>query len=143
MFFEAMRLVPQYHARVWGGGRLQPADRPIGEAWVIYEDDVVATGPHAGRTVGALAAAHGEALLGKRPLRRTGLRIPLLIKLLDCRDWLSVQVHPDDAQAVGGRIEIDGGGGGVLEFHRHLGLLRQFAGLRIDAAQAVGLAVEK
>lgn len=97
---SAFRLSPQFHARVWGGQRLHAADQPIGEAWVIFEGDLIADGPNAGRTLGALAAAEGEAFLGRRPLRRTGLRVPLLIKLLDCRDWLSVQVHPDDAEAV-------------------------------------------
>jgi mannose-6-phosphate isomerase len=101
-----LRLIPQYHARVWGGQRLQTGDQPIGEAWIVYEDDLVADGPDAGRSLGALAAAEGEAFLGRRPMRRTGLRVPLLIKLLDCRDWLSVQVHPNDEQAV----ELEGPG---------------------------------
>ncbi|HRF46390.1 MAG TPA: class I mannose-6-phosphate isomerase [Anaerolineales bacterium] len=106
MSLEGLRLAPQYHTRVWGGARLQQAAQPIGEAWVIFEDDLIADGPNAGRSLGALAAAEGAALLGTRPLRRTGLRMPLLIKLLDCRDWLSVQVHPNDAQA----IELEGPG---------------------------------
>ncbi len=100
MIISAFRLIPQYHARVWGGQRLQAADQPVGEAWIVFEDDVIADGPHAGRTLGALAAAEGQSLLGRRPLRRTGLRMPLLIKLLDCQDWLSVQVHPNDEQAI-------------------------------------------
>lgn len=101
-----LRLAPQYHARVWGGQRLQSAAEPIGEAWIVFEDDLVAAGPNAGRSLGAIAAVEGEAFLGRRPMRRTGLRVPLLIKLLDCRDWLSVQVHPNDAQA----IELEGAG---------------------------------
>lgn len=96
----AFRLNSQFHARVWGGQRLHASPQPIGEAWVVFEGDVIADGPNAGRTLGALAAAEGEAFLGKKPIRRTGLRVPLLIKLLDCRDWLSVQVHPNDDQAV-------------------------------------------
>ena len=94
------RLQPEFRERVWGGHRLRPeADRPIGEAWIVYEHNQIASGPNAGRTLGALAA-EGERLLGKRVMRATGLRFPLLIKLLDCQDWLSVQVHPNDAQAV-------------------------------------------
>lgn len=94
------RLAPRYAPRVWGGQRLQASDQPIGEAWVVYEDNVIVDGPFVGRTLGGLAASQGEGLLGRGPLRQTGLRFPLLIKLLDCRDWLSVQVHPNDAQAV-------------------------------------------
>ncbi len=94
------RLAPRYAPRVWGGHRLKPSDQPIGEAWVVYEDDPIVSGPYAGRTLGGLAASEGERLLGRKPVRQTGLRFPLLIKLLDCQDWLSVQVHPNDVQAV-------------------------------------------
>lgn len=97
---QPFRLIPEYRERVWGGQRLKETNKPIGEAWVVYENNQVADGPWAGRTLGAIAAAEGERLLGKRPLRQTGVRFPLLIKLLDCQDWLSVQVHPNDAQAV-------------------------------------------
>ncbi len=99
MSLYPLRLLPEYRERVWGGQRLQPGPKPIGEAWVVYEHNRLAEGEHAGRTLGGLAAAEGERLLGRRPMRATGLRFPLLIKLLDCQDWLSVQVHPDDAQA--------------------------------------------
>lgn len=97
---QPFRLIPEYRERVWGGQRLKESNKPIGEAWVVYENNQVADGPWAGRTLGAIAAAEGERLLGKRPLRQTGVRFPLLIKLLDCQDWLSVQVHPNNAQAV-------------------------------------------
>ena len=46
-----------------------------------------------------LAASHAVELLGARTLDRTGKRFPLLIKLLDPADWLSLQVHPNDEQA--------------------------------------------
>lgn len=94
-----LRLLPEHRERVWGGQRLRPGPKPVGEAWIVYEQNRVDEEPDAGRTLGALAAAQGEQLLGKRPLRATGLRFPLLIKLLDCQDWLSVQVHPNDEQA--------------------------------------------
>ena len=98
---ELLQLLPIYQPRVWGGRRLKPdADQPIGEAWVIYEHNQIARGRYAGRTLGALAAEQGAELLGEAALARTGTRFPLLIKLLDCQDWLSVQVHPNDAHAV-------------------------------------------
>jgi mannose-6-phosphate isomerase len=100
---------PQYRERVWGGQRLKPSDPPIGEAWVVFEGSTVIGGDCAGRTVGEVAAEYGAEFLGAVVAARYGSRFPLLIKLLDCADWLSVQVHPDDAQAK--RIEGPGSSG--------------------------------
>ncbi|MCC6190038.1 MAG: class I mannose-6-phosphate isomerase [Anaerolineales bacterium] len=105
---KLLQLIPEYHARVWGGRRLPPGgasrteagSQPIGEAWLVYESNRVAAGEWAGRTLAELSAALGAELLGEAALRRTGTRFPLLIKLLDCADWLSIQVHPNDEQAI-------------------------------------------
>ncbi len=94
-----LQLTPEYRDYVWGGDRLRPGHAPTAEAWVVYEHDRVATGPLAGRTLGEVGADAGAALLGARVVARTGHRFPLLIKLLDCAQWLSLQVHPDDEQA--------------------------------------------
>ena len=94
-----LKLEPQYRERVWGGRRLKAANPPIGEAWIAYGPSVVADGPLAGRTMDELIATHGRGLLGADGSDRYGTRFPLLIKFLDCRDWLSVQVHPNDEQA--------------------------------------------
>jgi mannose-6-phosphate isomerase len=61
---------------------------------------VIDAGPWAGLTLGEAAGRYPAELLGRKPLARTGQRFPLLIKLLDCADWLSVQVHPNDELAV-------------------------------------------
>jgi mannose-6-phosphate isomerase len=92
-------LEAQYRERVWGGQRLKPHDPPYGEAWVAFEESRVIDGKHAGRTVGELAAEHGAHFLGQDVAEAYGPRFPLLVKLLDCADWLSVQVHPNDEQA--------------------------------------------
>ena len=92
-------LEPQYRERVWGGRRLKAADPPIGEAWVAFGESRVVGGECAGRTVAELSAEYGEQFLGRKVFEATGTRFPLLVKLLDCADWLSVQVHPDDEQA--------------------------------------------
>ncbi|MCW1968099.1 MAG: class I mannose-6-phosphate isomerase [Anaerolineae bacterium] len=94
------QLIPQYQERVWGGQRLKPATPPIGEAWLVYEGNKIANGPYAGQTLAEVAEQQGAALLGAKVVAQTGHRFPLLIKLLDAADWLSVQVHPNDAQAV-------------------------------------------
>lgn len=93
-----LQLAPEYRDYVWGGQRLRPGQRTA-EAWVVHEHNRVAAGPLAGRTLADLAGEYGPALLGQRVWQRTGARFPLLIKLLDCAQWLSVQVHPNDAQA--------------------------------------------
>ena len=96
-------LEAQYRERVWGGQRLLAHTPPIGEAWIAYGESVVSAGVAQGQTISALlngavpgltaASLLGAALAARSP------RFPLLIKLLDCADWLSVQVHPNDAQA--------------------------------------------
>jgi mannose-6-phosphate isomerase len=96
---HVLSLEPQPRERVWGGQRLLPASPPVGEVWLAYGPSRVARGAFEGRTLDDLAVEFGPALLGTMVASRFGSRIPLLIKLLDCADWLSVQVHPDDEQA--------------------------------------------
>ena len=97
--------------RPWGGDRLagrwargeadvEPGSEPVGEAWLAGPWTRVAAGPDAGRDLAALAAEHGSALLGAVPWSRYGARFPLLVKLLDAAEPLSLQVHPDDAYAL-------------------------------------------
>lgn len=92
-------LEPQYRERVWGGKRLRAQDPPIGEVWSAFENSRVSAGPQCGRTLAELATELNGTFLGHDVARRFPARFPLLIKLLDCADWLSVQVHPDDTQA--------------------------------------------
>lgn len=96
---QILRLLPEYRDYLWGGNRLRPEVVPTAEAWVIYEEDHIADGPLMGRTLAEVAKEFGEDLLGEVPIQRTGRRFPLLIKLLDCAQWLSLQVHPNDDQA--------------------------------------------
>jgi len=93
------KLEPEYRDYVWGGQRLRPGEDITAEAWVIFADDKVANGPYTGRTLAEVAVQEGTALLGTRAVAKTGPRFPLLIKLLDCAQWLSLQVHPNDEQA--------------------------------------------
>ena len=101
-----LKLTPSYREYVWGGDRLRPGHNPTAEAWVVWEDDQIESGPLAGKTLGEAATEFGEALLGAKAIRHTGTRFPLLIKLLDCAQWLSLQVHPNDEQAA----ELEGSG---------------------------------
>jgi mannose-6-phosphate isomerase len=93
-----LRLIPEYRDYVWGGQRLRPGTLTA-EAWIVYAGDHIANGSLQGRTLAEAAQELGADLLGQHVVQRTGARFPLLIKILDCNDWLSVQVHPNDEQA--------------------------------------------
>ena len=94
---------------VWGGNRLTEfkhmpaASEPMGESWEISAvegmESVVADGPEAGLTLPQIIERHGTALLGDRVAATYGGKFPLLIKFIDARSDLSVQVHPDDEAA--------------------------------------------
>jgi len=101
-----LKLTPSYRDYVWGGGKLRPGNSPTAEAWVVWEGDMIESGELAGKTLGEVASQFGDALLGTKTTSRTGKRFPLLIKLLDCAQWLSLQVHPNDEQA----LELEGAG---------------------------------
>ena len=91
---------------IWGGSAIRPFkgltpdEKKVGESWEIsHVDDnysVVADGPLAGKNLDELIKTYGEELVGKSVLERFGQRFPLLIKFIDARDYLSIQVHPDD-----------------------------------------------
>lgn len=107
---------PAYFERVWGGNAFRKKlgfevseARPLGEAWLVADHPC-----HVSRVSGeettlrALMEQNATALLGRKPVPARGNRFPLLLKLLDCHELLSVQVHPDDALAE--RLgETDGG----------------------------------
>ena len=94
---------------VWGGEKIAPfkgvntQQKNIGESWELSgvkgNESIVAEGPLAGRTITSLAEEYKGALLGEKVYAATGAEFPLLIKLIDARDDLSIQVHPDDALA--------------------------------------------
>jgi len=110
-----LKLTPSYRDYVWGGEKLRPGHNPTAEAWVVWENNVVESGPFTGKTLGELASQFEESLLGTKPISRTGAHFPLLIKLLDCAQWLSLQVHPNDEQAV--ELEGDGQFGKTEAWH--------------------------
>jgi len=96
------RIEPRFVTRVWGYQDLRPwYDRiaqgePLGEVWLTGDDCVIATGTHAGQTLGSLFAAAPDTMLGDS-VPSPGS--PLLIKMIFAREKLSVQVHPDDKMA--------------------------------------------
>jgi mannose-6-phosphate isomerase len=103
---------PLLFEKVWGGDRLRRFGKPVaaghlvGESWEIADlsqtsasgagggaaRSVVATGPLAGRTLGEVRRAWGDEALFGHPVESRDF--PLLVKFLDARENLSVQVHP-------------------------------------------------
>jgi len=109
---------PILKERVWGGRQLEKLYRkplppvvPIGESWEITDRpegvSVIANGPLAGRDLRWLMENNQAELLGKSKL--SDGRFPLLVKILDANDKLSLQVHPppDVALALGGEPKTE------------------------------------
>lgn len=101
---QAITFTPLYMERVWGGRELENiyhrqlpnADSPFGESWEMTdradEQSVVSHGPYKGLDLGRLWKQHREEIFGLGFDNEE--RFPLLIKILDARDDLSIQVHP-------------------------------------------------
>src|SRR5271154_1525959 len=103
MTLSPLRFDPVYQYRLWGGRRLAdllsaplPGVGPIGEAWVLSDRDdhpsLVANGPLQGRSIAHVLEQFPKQMMGE--LAGRFRRFPLLLKFLDAREMLSVQVHP-------------------------------------------------
>lgn len=108
---------PNLHTIVWGGNRLIPykglnaqtlptgitPGTPIGESWEVSAVEsspcIIANGPLKGRDLISVVEEYGAKLLGEAVYEQYGNKLPLLVKFIDARKDLSIQVHPDDALA--------------------------------------------
>ncbi|MDR1499800.1 MAG: class I mannose-6-phosphate isomerase [Tannerellaceae bacterium] len=94
---------------IWGGSDIcpfkgiSPVVCGVGESWELshVKDNysIVDNGPLEGMSIDDLIGAYGERLVGRKVIERFGSTFPLLIKFIDARDNLSVQVHPGDTLA--------------------------------------------
>jgi len=97
-------MLPRFDPRPWGTEDLSPIypnhkfEEKIGEAWLSGDDSKVANGPLTGKTLAQLSELYQGELVGEAA--RDSERFPLLLKFLFPHEKLSVQVHPDDAQAL-------------------------------------------
>jgi mannose-6-phosphate isomerase len=97
-------MLPGFDPRPWGTHDLSPIypnhkfDEKIGEAWLSGDDCKVANGPLIGKTLSQLSEQYQRELVGDAA--RDPKRFPLLLKFLFPHEKLSVQVHPDDEQAL-------------------------------------------
>jgi len=98
-----LQFEPLYQERVWGGrmlesylGRKLPGATPIGESWELVDradaQSVASSGRWKGKTLRDILAADAAEIMG--PGWPADRRFPILVKWLDCRDRLSVQIHP-------------------------------------------------
>lgn len=100
---------PILKSTIWGGEKIAPYKRiateqtQIGESWELSgvkgNESIVAEGPDSGKSLPELIARDGAKLLGAANAERFGAEFPLLIKFIDARQDLSIQVHPNDELA--------------------------------------------
>jgi mannose-6-phosphate isomerase len=108
---------PIFMERMWGGRRLEaefgkkmPPQRPIGESWEIVDrpeaQSIVRNGMLRGKTLHELWTQYRDEIFGEAP---DSPRFPLLLKLLDAHDKLSLQVHPPEklAERLGGESKTE------------------------------------
>lgn len=104
-----LKFEPLFHYRMWAGDKLKTAlhknyeGDAIGESWEISavpgSETQVSHGELAGKTLNELTGLFKERFLGGRVMERFGTEFPLLIKFIDAKTPLSIQVHPSDELA--------------------------------------------
>ncbi len=119
MSLYPLKFKPRLLEKIWGGrkietvlGKTLPAGKSIGESWELYDfppgvvdksanwsSSEVANGPLAGKTLHELVVQFGREIYGDVPLAGAHGQFPILIKFLDAREDLSVQVHPPASYA--------------------------------------------
>lgn len=107
---EPIKFKPILKQTLWGGGKIVKFKgidghdgEQIGESWELSgvpgNESVAANGEYEGRTLTEIVAAEKERLVGTDNYKRFGDEFPLLIKFIDAKQDLSIQVHPDDEKA--------------------------------------------
>ena len=106
---ELFKFEPLLKQTIWGGNKIvafkhiQSDMENVGESWevsgVTGDESVVANGECKGKTLNEVLADMKQKLVGEENYKRFGDRFPLLIKFIDARQDLSIQVHPDDETA--------------------------------------------
>ena len=107
--FPILMFEPRFKSVIWGGKRiaefkgLPSQGDNIGESWELSgvpgNESVVSEGLFKGKNLHELLVEHSREIMGERLTERFGDKFPLLVKLIDSADDLSVQVHPDDELA--------------------------------------------
>lgn len=101
---------PNLHSVVWGGKQLrpfkglEPSDEPIGESWEVSavptSTSIVSNGVFAGKDLISVINEQPDDILGKKVNEKYKGKLPLLVKFIDAKLDLSIQVHPNDEMAM-------------------------------------------
>ena len=101
---------PNLHSVVWGGNQLrpykglEPSDEQIGESWEVSavptSSSIVSNGVYAGKDLISVINENPDAILGKKVNEKYNGKLPLLVKFIDAKRDLSIQVHPNDEMAM-------------------------------------------
>ena len=101
---------PNLHEVVWGGNRLkpykglEPSDEPIGESWEVSavptSTNIISNGEWKGKDLITVINENPEVILGKAVSEKYNGKLPLLVKFIDAKRDLSIQVHPNDEMAI-------------------------------------------
>ena len=101
---------PNLHSVVWGGNQLcpykglEPSNEPIGESWEVSavptSTSIVSNGVYAGKDLIAVINEQPETILGNKVNEKYKGKLPLLVKFIDAKRDLSIQVHPNDEMAM-------------------------------------------
>lgn len=105
-----LKFAPLFFEKIWGGSKIKSIDGlknapegKVGEAWLLSgvenKQSVVTNGHWEGNELNEMVEIFMEDLVGQDNYTRFGNEFPILIKILDTTEWLSVQVHPDDEYA--------------------------------------------
>ena len=104
-----LKFEPILKQTLWGGDKiisfkqLNDTRKEVGESWEISavegSESIVAEGPDKGMTLTEVLSKYREELLGEANYARFGVKFPLLVKFIDARQDLSIQVHPSDELA--------------------------------------------
>lgn len=101
---------PNLHSVVWGGNQLRPykgltpSEEPIGESWevsaVLSSTSIISNGEWKGNKLTDVINEYPEEILGKAVNEKYQGKLPLLVKFIDAKRDLSIQVHPNDEMAM-------------------------------------------
>ena len=104
-----LKFDPIFKYRIWGGEKLKTvlnkeySENLIGESWELSDVpgdiSIINNGEHKGTALDVLIEKFPNEILGKSVLQNFGQKFPLLLKFIDAKTPLSIQVHPDDALA--------------------------------------------
>ena len=109
MLLTPLKFTPLFKYRMWGGKKLKTilkkdySENCIGESWEISDvsgdQTIVSEGDHKGKSIKDLIKEFKADFLGKSVYEKFGNEFPLLIKFIDAKSPLSIQVHPSDELA--------------------------------------------